>query len=75
MYWLCPHATNIMYIHAINVFNMKENPGIPDYTYDNKSSAAVVLGQKKKKKENCAQAELISTLKTKSVRRILPWKC
>lgn len=30
---------------------MKENPGIPDYTYDNKSSAAVVLGQKKKKKK------------------------
>lgn len=54
---------------------MKENPGIPDHTYNNKSSAAVVLGQKKKKKENCAQAELISTLKTKSVRRILPWKC
>lgn len=73
MYWLCPHSTNIMYIHAANVLNMKENLGIPDHTYDNKSSS-VILDQKKNKTENCVQAELLSTLKTRSARRILPWK-
>lgn len=52
---------------------MKENLGIPDHTYDNKSSS-VILGQKKNKTENCVQAELLSTLKTRSARRILPWK-